>query len=154
MILPLTPAYSPVAVEFFVRFSRFEFALKETGYLQNSADAKADWNKLTALPEFLGLSHNLEADPAALVLFERPPQKQVNSGASFSWRDDSQTEKKDMAWLCKMVRLVRNNLFHGGKDGKNGGERDEELLTASIHVLNQMLLTAPDDVRNAFDGKY
>jgi hypothetical protein len=148
---PPAPEVPPLAVEFFARFSRFEFALKETGFLRPTEAAQADWNEFAKLPEIVALYDNLAVDKAARYLIDHPPQKQVRHGQTLAWADE-QRPISDMKLVCEMVRRVRNNLFHGGKKN-DGNERDERLLRACIAVLDAMLL-ARHEVCQLFQGHY
>lgn len=132
------------AFEFFFWFSRFEAALKESGFLKNEAEgstAEPSWERFTA-----DHAHNYRSTESGKKLLELAPERQVvGSGKALIWRpvriDDCQNE------LCRVVRMLktlRNNVFHGGKSGGSGWDRPDrttELLdagTAEIHHLAEL----------------
>src|SRR5687767_9507834 len=64
-----------LAFEFFYWFLRFEFALKENGYLKNDrpgSKAEPSWDKFTKKFE-----NDYVASPAAVALIAAKPQQQV-----------------------------------------------------------------------------
>ena len=127
--------------DFFYWFSRFEFALKENQLLKRTEvgnNAEPGWDSFVERysNDFVhtGESSNL------LVL--NPLRQKVAEHSQLEWKqvglEDCNSE------LCKVVRLlktVRNNLFHGGKHGAEGWdepERSKELLTVGKEILDQL----------------
>lgn len=132
---------SKLAFDFFYWFSRFEFALKENGYLKSrQAGAKAD----AGWADFVGKwESQFSISPGAKVLLDFPPEQQiVLVGAKLDWRPVGLSDlKTDLARVVRLVKTVRNNLFHGGKHGGKGWDdpkRTEELLLAAKAVLDQL----------------
>jgi hypothetical protein len=63
-------------------------------------------------------------------------------------------QESDVEFLLRMVRCVRNNLFHGGKhtnEVHEDTEGTEMLLKSSIAILEECLALSPN-VKQAFDG--
>jgi hypothetical protein len=132
---------SDLAFDFFYWFSRFEFALKENGYLKSHVPgdyADPGWT------EFVDKWHTqYAASDEARFLLASPPERQiVLVGNKLDWKpvglDDC---KSDLARVVRLVKTVRNNLFHGGKHGGAGWDkpkRAEELLAASKEILGQL----------------
>ncbi|MBF0267560.1 MAG: hypothetical protein HQL44_03095 [Alphaproteobacteria bacterium] len=130
------------ATKFFAVFSRFEFALKQAGYLESHVDGK------NAEPGWDCFARNLtdtffqtvkESD-SAKVLFDKPPKKQIVQGNSIDWKVGR--DIIDIKELFLAVRCVRNNLFHGGKFQTGPVEepsRDKALLNACLFVLEEAL---------------
>lgn len=87
-----------------------------------------------------------------------PPKKQViiRVGQKWyiAWEPPARSQNEtDIEFLLKMIRGIRNNLFHGGKHNAEVHEdtqRTEQLLNASIAVLGECLELAPQ-VRMLFD---
>jgi hypothetical protein len=131
---------APIAIEFFVAFSRFEFALKRGEYLLGQEGNKAgpDWNSFggdLGEPFF----NDIRDAKGAEVFFREPPRRltvKVGGGVEFSDQAPIVNAQK----LFESVGLVRNNLFHGEK--AYIGQRDEELLTASLFVLDSAFAAA------------
>lgn len=143
----------PIAIEFFATFSRFEFALKRSGYLQGQVGGRAapDWIRFGAdlgEPFF----EKMKAQSSARVFFDEPPKRlTISAGREVEFTDQAALVNSQM--LLEAIGLVRNNLFHGEKPFF--GERDEKLLRASLFVLDCAFATAQDreDLRavcNAF----
>jgi hypothetical protein len=130
-----------LAFDFFFFFSRFEFALKEAGYLKSDkpeAAAQAGWGRYTKAFE---AQYVLSAQGQALI--DAQPQKQVvaaNQDLVFSpvtfKAGDSDLEKVTM-----LARTVRNNLFHGGKHVAKGWDdpkRMRNLLEVALATLDDL----------------
>src|ERR1700720_1973354 len=129
-----------LAFEFFYWFSRFEFALKENGYLRNErigAAAEADWNKFVARWHS---TYSLSA--AAMDLTAHAPGRQIvaNSGLEFAAIQFPE-KTSDLAKVVRFAKTVRNNLFHGGKHGFDSWDEPDRmrfLLRRVIEVLNEL----------------
>jgi hypothetical protein len=132
---------SDLAFDFFYWFSRFEFALKESGYLKSHAPGK---NAEPGWKEFVDKwQSQYAASTEATFLLASPPERQiVLAGNALDWKPvDLGDCKSDLAKIVRLVNTVRNNLFHGGKHGGAGWDnpkRTEELLAASKAVLGQL----------------
>lgn len=130
---------------FLYAFSRFEYALKRSGYHgQDGKVAQADWdrfeNALTGLPP-ADLAPVLALGDYTLA---KPPKKQVVKGGGLNWEDSAPTAS-EIKTLIIYVRRIRNNLFHGGKfpEGHvHDVARDTDLLRSGVSVL-KALLTLP-----------
>lgn len=140
----------------FHRFSRLEFALKEAGYLRNKNPgswAIPDWDQfVTDWEGKYGLSK------AATDLILADPEEQVVAvdGRSLEFRgivfDDQATDLKK---VVKLVRTVRNNLFHGGKHDSAGWDnaaRIGSLLPVTIVVLGELASLA--GIESDYEGVY
>ena len=98
-------------------FSRFEFALKRSEFLKGSRNAEANWD---AYAKWLrGTFRSVEDTrftEAVACLRNAPPKKQVVSGGDINWEGTSIREGECLEqYVLRLVRAVRNNLFHGGK---------------------------------------
>ena len=135
------------AFQFFREFSRFEYALKHSGFLKGSEgnNANPDWDKYAK--HIGGRFENTEDQclkDAIKYMTDKPPNKQIVQGGKPDWHDmrwdDDNSRQVEENVLCA-VRVVRNNLFHGekrhmllgGSDGNTA--RDKKLLEAGIAVL-------------------
>lgn len=132
---------SGAAFEFFYCFSRFEFALKENGYLKShecGRPAEPGWG------EFVGKwRHEYIVSAEALFLLSFPPERQiVLANDALDWKPVGLSDcRSDLEKVVRLLNTVRNNLFHGGKHGGAGWDnpkRTEELLVAGMAVLGQL----------------
>jgi hypothetical protein len=127
--------------QFFAVFSRFEFALKECGYVRDqNGRAAPDWGrfkddcKLTVaatdpLHGFMG------------YLIANPPQVQE---PNLKWMARPLRGTTDEAKALESIQRVRNNLFHGGKHPPLSlPGRDEQLVKASLAMLHACLEQHP-----------
>ena len=143
-----------LACEFFAVFSRFEFALKESGYWKtgHNAAAEPNWDKFAAdVSNSFQNGQSAEVAQAVTYLLNEPPMRQIIENNSLNWRplvfpNSSQTHKVLLA-----VRTIRNNLFHGGKHTPHSPPgRDERLVKASLTVIQRCLLLH-DAVRSDYE---
>jgi hypothetical protein len=142
---------SQASYVFFITFSRFEYALKNCGYLKKTTakipKAESDWDNFARTNESkFNHKKNGELYNAVEYFISHPPKLQIrNSSGGVGWLDNNlYTEKNcgDLEWLLVMVRRIRNNLFHGGKYPGFPIEepsRNKDLLNHSIIILNECL---------------
>ena len=133
------------AFEFFFWFSRFEAALKESGFLKSDTEgdiAEPSWEKFVEAYAAI-----YTPTKSGKRLLELGPERQiVGMGKKLAWRPvgtgDCRTE------LCKVVRMLktlRNNVFHGGKSGGAGWDqpgRTEILLDNGVSELHELAAIA------------
>ena len=145
------PHASPSAAKLFACFSRFEFALKECGYVKANRYgwAEPDWDRFSALDGLPSLVQRLRIDGAAAELLQHPPRQQVVARGHWEWADASPIVEG--ATFVRAIKRVRNNLFHGGKAGAD--PRDDQLCEDAVACL-VALLDLDRDVRWAFLGRY
>jgi len=105
----LTSGLPKSAIEFFVAFSRCEYALERGGFARGS-DAKADWD---ALARQLGPAFFDSVKPKIPTIIADPPKQQVLENGTLGWQ--SRASPENTSELLLAVRRLRNNLFHGGK---------------------------------------
>lgn len=136
----VSPELTSVAFDFFYWFSRFEFALKENNYLTSHADgARADpgWNEFVSK---WGEDFKLSAESQNLL--SAKPKNQVVMKNELAWKEVVTTDcKSDLGRVVRLLKTVRNNLFHGGKCGIETWDdttRTYLLLTSGKMVLDQL----------------
>jgi len=136
----ITAALERVAFDFFYRFSRFEFALKENRYLKNEKPGKPadpNWSKFVKCWE-----SKYELSEAAKKLIEaRPKQQMVGPGEMDFVLVSFDRSASDLSKVVRLAKVVRNNLFHGGKHGAEGWDDPDRtlfLLSTSIVVLDEL----------------
>jgi hypothetical protein len=148
--------------DFFLTFSRFEYALKNSGFFVRHPDrpngppaAEADWDTFSVSLRTVFISSiSDQLLQASHYLLESPPNKQVIINGALAWETPTRdTAVTDIEYLIRAIKIVRNNLFHGGK--YNMGlhettERTEMLLRSALVVLHSCLALA-SNVRGAYE---
>ena len=125
----VTPDLNAAAFDFVFWFSRFEYALKKHGYLKSTdtgKKAEPNWDM------FVKRNRNkFTPSAAALGLIKAKPKQQVvASNAQLGWQELQFAETEfDLQKVTLLLRLVRNNLFHGGKPGDNTWDDPQKLIT-------------------------
>jgi hypothetical protein len=123
---------------FFSIFSVFEYALKAMGYTRPSRwdGVTPDWESFVDdIENDFEWQKDSELSEAVEYLYAYPPRRQVLRGKYLAWDYNQRPpDDSDAAWLLRLVKTVRNNLFHGGKKPFDP-ERDTRLLNSSIRVL-------------------
>ncbi len=104
---------------FLVLFARWESALKHHGFARRGCygQAEPDWNRFVDQHEMaIEALKTPEFASAPTTLERQPPKREECTNGSVEWRDNPRrpTETKARS-LFRIVRDVRNNLFHGGK---------------------------------------
>lgn len=138
--LQMPPA---LACEFFAVFSRFEFALKESGhvYVNRYDRAAPDWDGFAAVAT-LQASTGTELALAIDFLNREPPQVQISA---HGWTPVPLRGTAPVATALDAAQRVRHNLFHGGKHTPHSPSgRDEALVRASLVVLLACVDQNPD----------
>ncbi|MCX5894107.1 MAG: hypothetical protein NTW80_14315 [Deltaproteobacteria bacterium] len=144
-------------LEFFLTFSRFEYALKAAGYaFEVRGTVNPDWQTFRLeLINIFNMSKNHELIKASNYFFDNPPNKQVLHNGELAWKTQCPNQNEsDIEFLLRMVKSVRNNLFHGGKHNNwlhEDKQRTDTLLRNSLIILSECLKLSPQ-VKNRFDG--
>lgn len=131
--------------DFFVFFARFEYALKREGMLKgNDKQAEADWDCYAKRARHLFEPNTSTSIKASVdYLLAHPPEKQVVlSGELRRAALSKDVSESNASYILRLVRTVRNNLFHGGKFPYPGGEiadtsRDRILLLHALTILEE-----------------
>lgn len=135
-----------LACEFFAVFSRYEFALKESGYyyVNRRGRAAADWDRYFV---HANATIRADADPelfeAVQYLIVEPPQVQV---APAEWDQNVPLRGGPgiIGTALDAAGRVRNNLFHGGKHTPHSpAGRDERLVRSALCLLRACLRQDP-----------
>lgn len=151
--------------EYFLTFSRFEYALKASGFFKPSRprrnhptlphQAEPDWARFALLVrDKFQPERTYELKSACEYLLRSPPMKQVVINGAVAWETPLRPiQESEPQFLLRMVKCVRNNLFHGGKysiEVHENTQRTEMLLRSSIVILEECLALAPE-VKREFD---
>jgi hypothetical protein len=147
------PEASQDKLRMFVAYSRFEFALKECGFLRagNDGIAHADWKRFAKAADLADVLKEAANDADVRAMIANPPQVQIVRGKFLAWEEKIAKPIKAVLPLLLAVKAIRDNLFHGGKHGED--PRDDALCRAALVVMS-LCLDRYHEVRNVFEGKY
>ncbi len=127
--------------DFFLCFSKFEFALKTSGFaIGNEKKVSPNWDGFaSSIKDSFDKSKSRNLSTAIDYFLNHPPWKQVLIDGAMHW-DASVPDNglSDIEKVLLLIRRVRNNLFHGGKfnfDIHEDKERTISLLKYSLVIL-------------------
>jgi len=142
-------------LKFFVTFSRFEYALKATGFTKDPpAAADASWDKFENWLETLSSSELAPVLRAGRYLLTDPPRRLAVSNGDPRWELPVRQGQSDTRFLVEGLRRARNNLFHGGKwlTPPALPERNELVISAGAAALSALIsLPSAHDLRRHFE---
>lgn len=140
--LPPHSLDSDLVFNFFWKFSVFECALKREGFLKSGRKnaAEPDWDSFgrEVQGQFAQVSVSGFKD-AVDELISLSPQRQVVCNGQLGW--DAVLRQKDDSeevFLLRLLKVSRNNLFHGGKypDGAiTEIAHNRKILLAALTIL-------------------
>jgi hypothetical protein len=140
----LSNALTKSAFEFFFWFSRFEAALKEAGFLRREQEGQAaepGWDSFVA--EYAA-KYALTKSGEKLIQLA-PERQEVGPGKQLVWRPVGMDDcKSELCRVVRMLKTLRNNVFHGGKSGGAGWDQPDrtatllEAGTTELHNLAQL----------------
>lgn len=134
------------AIEFFAVFSRFESALKcnecikRNKKIKKDDRAKPNWDDYANYfekPEKSDIKKEIE-EAAKIYLWIKPPKIQIVENVEngmIRCKTAPTSEKITIPDIFNLIRIVRNNLFHGGKYEFGLKKRDEDLVQACLKIL-------------------
>ncbi|WP_133817688.1 hypothetical protein [Tahibacter aquaticus] len=142
-------------VEFFLVFSRFEFALKDIGYCRQNRHGIAGPN----WEGFRDESTQWFREPAAGSaeshaideLLAEPPRVQTGPKA---WEPRPLRAGSRIAQALEGAQRVRNNLFHGGKHTPHSPKGRDEILVRSALTVLDCCLASHQALRESFEQPY
>lgn len=128
----------PEVIDFFIYFSRFEYAMKRTSGMWEtriSGGVEASWKGFGKTFKE-GLLNFPEVLVSIEYLLAYPPKRFSDDG---SWKSHNWASEPDYKRLFLAITAIRNNLFHGDKfdvvTEVGEQERDYELIRHSLAVL-------------------
>lgn len=147
-----------LAWQFFLMFSRFEYALKREGYLR--ADRKDAQAALRSFARDHAAMFSADPDPPLQreisYIKRAPPKKQIQKDRVLDWAEPTQFSGGPLLpWLLDQIQTIRNNLFHGGKFPQfavSDPSRDRELIESALLVLGRSLKLNRDIERRFTEG--
>lgn len=133
-------------IEFYITFSRFECALKQSIEFANITGGKVEpnWDVFVSRIRLLFNSSSSSLLKSSVqYLLKNPPKKQAINDSTIQWADNLASETSpEINKLLYYIKNVRNNLFHGGKFNGNFSEdesRNHRLINSCLVVLNNWL---------------
>ena len=136
-------------LEFFVKFSRFEYALKKHGYYQaeNAIIKGTDFDKFAK--EYKEIVLDAEQKAFLLYLDGEPVGKLKTDGR---YQREKETGS-DIKRLLGYLRRIRNNLFHGTKypnlPSYEEGGRGARLISDGIKAID-LFVALNEDVETTY----
>ncbi|EJB8691729.1 hypothetical protein C1S99_25215 [Vibrio parahaemolyticus] len=141
---------------FFVVFSRFEFALKESGYLKDKKVAEPSWDKfVTKYKTEFSVNEDIQESYIYLTSEETRPNKQKTNKTNQNGEEVFNTYwdkfnldagAPELKKACDVVLTIRNNLFHGGKYGeKTWNDPEKTTLFVNHSVVLILAFTKLDE---------
>lgn len=136
--------------QFFITFSRFEFALKAsiTYAHQNGNNLQPNWDAFSnSIEGTFDSGKSKELQEATNYILQHPPKKQRLNNGVIIWEDRIfNGNLSDVKKLDLYIRDIRNNLFHGSKFNGNydpDTSRDIKLLNYALVILDEWVVLEP-----------
>lgn len=147
-----------LAFSLFKIFAQYEYTIKKMGYLKNknnNANAEPNWDKFVKnygnkLIEEKNENEGLHE--AIKYIINNPPSKQLVNSGKLIWVSQ-EPYKLNAHNLFTNIRLIRNNLYHGGKFSTDWFEpqRSKELISSALIVLSRFKEITPE-IKAHIDG--
>lgn len=129
-----------LVLEFLVAVSRMEYALKRAGFAKSRQDGFISicWKDFAKkIEKNFDATRSTQLLEAVEHLKTKSPKLQVISNKTLDWQPiKPKHEESELQFALRLVRTVRNNLFHGGKYPMDV-VRDPKLLKSCIVVLSE-----------------
>ena len=130
--------------DFFWTFTTIECAMKHAGIFKTreGSDAiEANWEQFETDLVNYGTERSLKFRQAARTLQQFRIQRLALIDNKPAWRPVERRQMGEVQFTLYLLRLVRNNLFHGGKyefgAPADQVERDTDIIRAALSVLDQ-----------------
>lgn len=144
---------------FFAAFSRFEYALKRSGFIGTRPKIKIEecWEAFAKTKRVEKCfnevcSQDTRTADALTFLTKKPPKQQCLGPHGLTF-EDVKDGQKGLLQVTLWLRRIRNNLFHGGKYpmplGPFDPVREEQLIESGL-VLLEAFLKCDASLRHAF----
>lgn len=139
-------------VEFFIKFSRFEYALKRNGFYNanNNIIVGANFDKFAKQYKNTELPPNLKN---FLAYLDKEPVGKLKT--SYDYLRTKEPSKSDFVRLVSYLRRIRNNLFHGVKypnlEKYEKESRGTKLINWGIKAID-FLVTIDNKIETTYRG--
>lgn len=153
-------------LDFFLKYSRFEYALKASGFVIGIGRpleggikrAAPDWNSFSdSIRDTFDRNRVDRLKEAVDYLWNNPPFIEViTTDSEILWEPPLYDQNSfNVRQLLRFVMNIRNNLFHGGKYGNipdaEVQERTKNLLDAGLVIIEECL-RLNHDVKSIYDN--
>ncbi|GEM50767.1 hypothetical protein EB1_05570 [Empedobacter brevis NBRC 14943 = ATCC 43319] len=140
--------------EFFISFSRFEYALKASDFINGNDRITRNWDAyVVSISSIFDPTKNEILQESVNYLIENPPKIQAINENGIIWSDRNLDQSTPIVNKLRLhISDVRNNLFHGGKfNGTFSPEnsRNYKLLQSCLIILNEWIEISPN-IKNNF----
>lgn len=131
---------TPEIIDFFIYFSRFEYALKrnDCSKERQNGSVKAEWKKFSEKYKDDILSPIVEE---SLSFFEQNSPRKKSGKEDTEWIDLELQNISDHQKVIIYIQTVRNNLFHGDKfdviTSLESQDKDIKLIRHSLNALKE-----------------
>jgi len=128
--------------KFLICFGRFENGLKRTGYAKSTTSGRIGIKHLDFVKEQCNKNLKVNCEYEVNYLINNPPKKQVTEDQNLKWVEEHYDADTEIEQVTKIIRAVRNNLFHGGKYNtgyEKDTARDTKLIQCSLRLLDEIV---------------
>ncbi|WP_452231775.1 hypothetical protein [Lacinutrix sp. MEBiC02595] len=140
-IIDVNPDYLELCSDFLMLYSRFEYALKEEGFLQSSSYAMASIdNYVASISEQFNPDTSENLKLAIDFILNDPPRKLIQESGSMTWVVVTKEATIELQ-LAEYIRRIRNSLLHGAKfyGQIERGSRNWELISRAIVIIEHWI---------------
>lgn len=147
----INPGYLNLCSDFLVLFSRFEYALKEEGFLQTGTDAKASIQSyIQSIATIFNQNSSDDLRAAVNFILNDPPRKQIRSNDNLEWIVEFKEGAVEIQ-LLEYTRRIRNSLLHGAKFyGQIEANSRNWRLISSAMVIIEHWINLNQNLKNRF----
>jgi hypothetical protein len=137
-----------IVLEFFIGFSRFEFALKSANFLNGNGNRfSPNWDTFVGtIRDNFDQTRTQILDTAVNYIINSPPTIQSLDNGVLLWVARQNQNEPLVNRLKTHICDIRNNLFHGGKFNttyQHEITRNTELIKSATVILNEWLFLSP-----------
>lgn len=136
-IIEISPDYLALCSDFLMLYSRFEYALKEEGFLHTRPYAMASIDSyVTAISELFDPDSSENLKLAVGFILNDPPRKFMQENGVMIW-EVVMKEGATVIQLAEYIRRIRNNLMHGSKFYGliEAGSRNWQLIESAMVII-------------------
>jgi hypothetical protein len=137
----INPNYLALCSDFLILYSRFEYALKEEGFLQSRPHAMASIDDFVlSIALVFNTDTSKDLKQAVGFILSDPPRKLMVSNEKLIW-EKSLVDGDLVMQLPEYIRRIRNSLMHGAKfyGEIDTGSRNWQLISSSMVIIEHWI---------------